>query len=728
MTLASTALGRRLRIAGWFGYAALLAMGQLITLSRMPDASKQLAIDAVTYLAPILLTSVAGALLTLRVAGNERRLWGLMTAASMLLLVSETYLSWYFYRVDWRGPRLPAPFELLQLGAVVALLWALATMTAFGQTPLVSRLRILLDVATVMTIATASAYWWLALPLYRDLPRAGWPAAAVTAFYPVLGAFLILLVGAMALGWQSYRWRRWELVFLGALAFYGAGLLFEPIWYAETLRAPAPAAASVLNDLFGFGFYLLFMAIVYRATALDSLAGAPERWPLPRFRSRWLPAVYPVVLSFALPLLVIGSARTGARPEGAFIIALTTALAAALVVRSWLSSVERVRLRGLAITDPVSGAFNRRYLHERLDAELLGAQTSGGEPALVVFDIDDFRRVNVLRGHAFGDQLLRRVAEQIATQATAVATVYRVGSDEFAVLLGDMSSEEVVGEVERTLARVSAVPVLDSIAITLSAGIAFYPRHGADSEQLLAHALAAQQLARASEREEPVVYDDEIVGALDPVERLARARQRSHRAIVSSLAAAVDARDPSTVHHSENVAELAASLAQVLGLSEDEVRIIDLAARVHDVGKVGLRDDILLKQGPLTEEERRLVEEHPVLGERILAPAYLDEVLPIVRHHHERWDGGGYPDGLRGPQIPVGARLLAVCDAFEAMTARRAYRDALSFSEAVEQINACQGGQFDPEVAATFCRMVTQLGGPIAVHSGASLPESLYEM
>ncbi len=103
-------------------------------------------------------------------------------------------------------------------------------------------------------------------------------------------------------------------------------------------------------------------------------------------------------------------------------------------------------------------------------------------------------------------------------------------------------------------------------------------------------------------------------------------------------------------------------------MSEEAVRAIGLAAHVHDVGKIGVRDEVLLKEGPLSPDERRLMEEHPVLGERILAPTELEEVLPLVRHHHERWDGSGYPDGLRGPQIPVGARILAVCDAFEAMT------------------------------------------------------------
>jgi HD-GYP domain-containing protein (c-di-GMP phosphodiesterase class II) len=212
---------------------------------------------------------------------------------------------------------------------------------------------------------------------------------------------------------------------------------------------------------------------------------------------------------------------------------------------------------------------------------------------------------------------------------------------------------------------------------------------------------------------------------VDPVERLARARRRSHRATVRALAAVVDARDPATKHHSENVAELAMSLAQVLGLTESQVRIVELASQMHDVGKIGIRDDVLLKPSALTAEERVHVEEHPTLGERILMPAQLDEILPAVRHHHERWDGTGYPDRLRGIEIPIEARLLSVCDAFEAMTTTRTYRVGLSLEEAVAEIEACAGTQFDPDVAAAFARMVTKLQGPVAGDTAAVVLETL---
>lgn len=702
------------------GFIFLVAVGEAIVLSTLPAAERQALTDLTTYLVAIALSFGAACVLALRLTGIERRLWALIAVASALLLLSESYVTWYFYYVDWRGPELPAPFELLQLGAVICLLLIVITMTGMGDNPVVTRLRLLVDVLSVTAIATAAAYWWLMLPLFADAPGAGWPVAAVTAMYPPVGVLLLAGAGAMIFGWRSYRWRAWERLLVGALAFYGAGMLFEPLWYAETLKAPFPAEGGVLSSLFGFGFYLLFMAMVYRMTSPPDSSSA-ERWPVPHPRMPWIATLYPVLLACALPVMGLACLRIGHLPEGSFVVALTVTLAVLLVARSWLSSWERSHLRGLAITDPVSGAFNHRYLHERVAEALAQFQTGGAEPALVVFDIDDFAHLNRVWGHQRGDELLREVAEHIAAHGGARSTVYRVGGDEFAVLLLDMRELDVLDFARRTQSRVAAASLLPTTSVSLSAGVAFYPRHGADVDQVLAHALAAQQLARATESTEPVVYDDEVVGSIDPAERLESARRRSHKAVVLALATAVDARYEDTQEHSENVAQLSVSLAQVLGLSEEMVRAVGLAAHVHDVGKIGVRDEVLLKAGPLSVEERHLVEEHPVLGERILAPTKLEEILPLVRHHHEWWDGSGYPDHLRGPQIPVGARILAVCDAFEAMTSHRPYREPLSFEEAVEQIEQGAGSQFDPEVAATCVRMVTMLRTPVSDHLSLSI-------
>jgi len=709
--------GRLLRLVGWLGFVLLVLAAQVISVSGLTPIMKQLWIAILTYLLPMILTAPAAALLAYKSDGLDRRLWGIVALMSAMLVCSETYWSWYVTWVDPRGPQLPATYELFQLAAVFCVFWLILTMTAFGETPLVTRARFIVDVLAGMLVIIAGVYWFWTLPMFLNVPHGGAQVAAIVSLYPVIGGIMVLGVSAMVLGWKAYRWRSWERLIVGCFALYGIGMVTMPGWAAALLVDPAPSNLDTFGILGGFGYYMLFMAIVYRATAEENLSAA-ERWPIPRIRPAWLPMVYPIFVASMLPLMGLASLVLGPRPSGGFIGVLTVALAIALIVRSWLSNVERVHLRSLAITDPVTGAYNHRYLHERLAEEFSSPQAPGREPALIVFDIDDFRSINRVYGHERGDAVLRELAEIIGGHAGSLATLYRVGSDELAVVMTGRTAEEVMGFARRALARIARAGILPGERLAVSAGVAFYPQHGTDVDQLLAHALAAQQLARAVESPDPVVYDDDVVGSVDPVERLARARRRSHRATVRALAAVVDARDPATKHHSENVAELAQSLAQVMGLSDDQVRIVELASQMHDVGKIGIRDEVLLKPSALTADERTHVEGHPALGERILLPAQLDEILPAVRHHHEHWDGSGYPDGLRGREIPIEARILSVCDAFEAMTTTRTYRTGLTLEEAAVEIEACAGTQFDPEIAATFARMVMKLHVPVAGATG----------
>jgi len=190
---------------------------------------------------------------------------------------------------------------------------------------------------------------------------------------------------------------------------------------------------------------------------------------------------------------------------------------------------------------------------------------------------------------------------------------------------------------------------------------------------------------------------------------------------VRGLAQAVDARDPYTKDHSVNVSELTTALSQVLGLPDADVQVIALASLIHDVGKVGVSDDVLLAGDNLSDSDREAMRAHPVLGERILSPARVDSVLPIVRHHHERWNGSGYPDGLEGSAIPEGARILAVCDAFESMTSARSWRRALTTHDALRVIEGEAGVGYDPTIARAFVRMINALGP----HAGSEQPHTV---
>jgi putative nucleotidyltransferase with HDIG domain len=180
---------------------------------------------------------------------------------------------------------------------------------------------------------------------------------------------------------------------------------------------------------------------------------------------------------------------------------------------------------------------------------------------------------------------------------------------------------------------------------------------------------------------------------------------------VLKLAESIDYRDTGTSEHSQRLTDLTQRLATALGLTLETVNQVILAARVHDLGKIGISNDILLKTGPLTDEERLVMQEHTVIGANILAAyAEFQESVPIVRHHHERWDGRGYPDGLRGEEIPLGSRIITVVDSFDAMTSDRPYRQGMPVATAVERLKDGMGTQFDPRVCATFIEMLIEEG------------------
>lgn len=218
---------------------------------------------------------------------------------------------------------------------------------------------------------------------------------------------------------------------------------------------------------------------------------------------------------------------------------------------------------------------------------------------------------------------------------------------------------------------------------------------------------------------------DFVTKPFEPAELLARVRSNQRlstalsrlentRDVLIALASAIDAKDPITEHHCDRVAEQAISLARAAGLSEDAIEAVGYGAVLHDVGKIGIAEAVLLKPGELTDDERAEMQRHPVIGADILRPLRLGGLVgPIVRGHHERWDGDGYPDGLRGGAIPIGARIVSVVDAYDAMTHSRPYRAALSADQAREELARCRGTQFDPELLDLLLRQLETASQPV---------------
>ena len=375
------------------------------------------------------------------------------------------------------------------------------------------------------------------------------------------------------------------------------------------------------------------------------------------------------------------------------------------------------QLAQLATTDELTGLWNRRRFIEMLHLECRRADRAEAPLALAMVDVDRFKAVNDTFGHAFGDRVLQAVAAHLGREARATDIAARYGGEEFMVLMPDTGTEEAFSAAERIRRRVAAHPIADakrSVEVTISIGIsASTPGRRTDPEalvRLVDEALyAAKQAGRNCTRTWTEIsrdQDREVVAQTEEVtdlqRRMAALSLQAKDAFVQSihgLVQALEARDPYTRHHSENVTRYAVAIAEQMGLDPDAVSVIRRAARVHDIGKIGVPDDLLRKQAELDERERRAMRNHVLIGVHILEQLrFLERELPLVRHHHERWDGKGYPDGISGHAIPRGARILAVADAFDALTSERPYRRAVDVAEALRVIIEEAGGQFDPEV------------------------------
>lgn len=425
----------------------------------------------------------------------------------------------------------------------------------------------------------------------------------------------------------------------------------------------------------------------------------------------WSTASGAVAVALAIGL-VVGWAR-GSEPH--------TSLAAEL-------EETRRRLDSLALRDPLTGVLNHRAFQDQLETELRRARRESWPVAVVAVDIDGFREVNDVKGHGHGDALLVTVSEALASNLRPGDLCGRVGGDEFMLALSGCDGDAAREVLARLRSSIDARALAASVGvISVSAGIAEFPSHSVGRAELMRFADSAMQRARGvspgstsihSVDDTPLSIDDEA----------SQAQRGALFNTVHALARAVDARDGYTHMHSQRVSFYAATLANAMKLGDERVEEVRMAGLLHDVGKIGIRDGILLKPGKLTRDEFTVMRRHSELGRAIVAGAGLVEIAGWVGSLHERVDGGGYPEALRGEEIPLESRILHVADALEAMTTPRAYREAMTPEEAVCELERNSGSQFDEGSVAVMARLVREraievgeqprLGHPLA--GGAS--------
>lgn len=458
-----------------------------------------------------------------------------------------------------------------------------------------------------------------------------------------------------------------------------------------------------------------------------------------------------------------------------------------------------------AITDGLTGVKTHRFFMEALSAEWKRATRAGRAFSLVLIDLDRFKFVNDFYGHLEGDLVLQRVAQILEQNCRRSDVVARYGGDEFVVLMPETTQDQAKQLASKLRAWVASDPLLREKNVTGSFGISSFPVHGATPQELVQVADASMYLSKhqggnavsmadRTDGEETKTWKRDVLEAYlgvtlkrlfstgpEAFQDIYNRLEQFTRSVVSdgpregtngkgdgttmeemppavvdtvtSLAHAIDAKDPYTQGHSQKVSGYAVLLAEGLNLAETEVEQIRLSGLLHDVGKVGIPEAILNKSGPLTVEEWEVMKTHTLLGAKILAPlcglvgetpldngdetngangkgtdglaksaaalyVHWRQIQLFVKHHHEFWDGSGYPDTLVGKAIPLGARILAIADAYDTITTERTYKKARTADEALAELDRCRGAQFDPELVAVFVRvMKKQLVQVIAVQT-----------
>ncbi|MFZ0386228.1 MAG: diguanylate cyclase [Solirubrobacteraceae bacterium] len=587
---------------------------------------------------------------------REHRLaWTLMTVALGAWSLGD--LLWAVWLDNLAAPPFPSPADGLYLFMYPCMYVALMAMMR-------SRMR---DAATsqwldgaVLTLAVGAIA--ATLVSATSVATGGrFIDESVTVAYPVLDCILLMLVvvAYTLMGWRPGA----NLLVLGLAIIVMAG---ADIMFVENVAGGMYLDGTLLNVLYLSSFSLFAVAAWIRpGKESAAIHEAPQTILLTLAAASCSLALLVLAASVHVAPVAVGLAA------GALVLA---------TVRSMLTYLENVRILRTrareAMTDVLTGLSNRRQLF--VDLEDSGWAWAGQRTrTLVFFDLNGFKRYNDTFGHPAGDALLSRLGARLVAVVTERGSAYRLGGDEFCLLLEGHHSRDdrLVAQAASALSETGR-----GFSVTTAVGVAITPDEAIS---------ATAALRLADER----MYADK-----------GRAHRSQPRDVLIQL---LTERAPGLLDHVSGVSDVAAAVATELGLDSEQIDETLRAAELHDIGKLAIPDAILNKPGPLDPAEWEFMRQHPMIGERILAAApALAPVAKLVRASHERWDGTGYPDGLRGEEVPIGARIVAVCDAYEAMTAHRVYQRARSPEQALAELRRNAGSQFDPTVVAALERHI----------------------
>jgi two-component system cell cycle response regulator len=638
----------------------------------------------------------------------------ILIAASMVFYSAGT-TTFYVHHEILGDPSFPTPADLFYLADYAC---AVASVVLFvrRRTPdwdLIASV----DAGILVVGATLLQWVFLISPAAYDDAEVSALARAVSGAYPLLDILLLAMVLRLMLG-AGVRTRSFWLLTVAVLVYLAADAGYGVQSLMGIVRPIMP-----LEMAWSTGTCLVGLAALHPSMRrLDerSLTGAPSAGP------GRLGALGAASL-MAPAVLAIQYAR-GVDPQIPVVVG--TCVVSFLLVMVRMASLVRAQRR-VAITDALTGLHTRGYFEEAIRTETARASRAGGRLALLILDIDRFKQVNDSYGHAGGDKVLREAAARLRSCVRGGDVVARYGGEEFAVVLPETAEADAVriGERIRTTLASTPIAVNDTtwISVSVSVGVAVMPTHGRTPEELALTADRALYAAKEAGRNRLVVGSTEGAGSDGGADDivLAEASRLTLTDFLIALAGEIDSRI-APYEHGTAVGRWASAVAGALGLDRETQERCVLAGTLHDIGKITVPEAVLSKPGRLSDAEWRLMRTHPDQGARLLRlDPGLADVARIVRQHHERYDGSGYPDGRTVEDTAIEARILGVCDAWAAMRVNRPYQPAKPVEEAISELRRCAGTQFDPDVVEAF--LAVQARGGIDEIAGTSAVAEVFD-
>ena len=641
-------LARFLLAAAGVSFAAVLAH-DVLGVSVLWEGGWEKAYNATEFFA-----AAACAVRTIRATGPERTAWLAMTIGLVAFFVGDIYWTVALEPLD--SPPFPSFSDAGYLGIYPGFYVGLVLLLR-ARAGRISPALWLDGLITALSVAAIGAA--LVFGVVASSTEGSFAAIATNLGYPLGDLALLAFAFAVITVTGLRAGRTWLLIAAGFAVFAVADTI-----YLYQLAKDTYVEYQPLDIGWPAAYLLVAIAAWQPARPLDARA-VLRGWPM---------LVLPATATFAAVALLVVDHYSRVNGGAMWLATGTLLVGVARFMLTFRANLRMLRRREReATTDALTGLGNRRALLLDLDGRAADADTH----VLALYDLDGFKSYNDAFGHLAGDALLERLGANIAAATEGEGTAYRMGGDEFCLLARvapGADPEDVVRRAARALSEQGG-----RFRIGCSYGMVVLGRRGIDPIEALR--LADQRM-----------YANKRGG-----------RRSSEETVHQVLLSVVGEHDGALRHHVDDVARLAERVGRRLGLDDADVAHVRRAAALHDIGKVAIPDAILHAPRALTPEEWEYMRQHTVIGARIIAAA--PELLPVadmVRSSHERWDGGGYPDRLADDEIPLGARIVAVCDSFDAMTTDRAYRPAMPDADAIAELERCAGSQFDPRVVAAF--------------------------